>query len=92
MFGKDVGVKAMHQKRKASSRRGQPIPPRLLNLSRAAEYLGLSPWTLRQLVANGVVPRVRLPIGRASRDRTVQRLLIDRRDLDAIIEANKERE
>jgi excisionase family DNA binding protein len=56
-------------------------PRRLLALPDAAAYLGLSPWTVRELQWKGKLPRVDL--GR--------KLLFDRADLDALIERQKER-
>ncbi len=39
-----------------------PIGPRLLTLDGAAEYLGgLSPWTIRDLVSAGSLPRRQAP-------------------------------
>jgi hypothetical protein len=37
------------------------IAPRLFNLHAAAAYLSMSPWTIRDLEAAGVLPRVRVP-------------------------------
>jgi excisionase family DNA binding protein len=59
-----------------------------LGLSEAAAYLGVSYWTVRALVANGTLPRVTLPGGTA-RDFGLRRVLLDRRDLDRLIETNK---
>ena len=56
-------------------------PRRLLPLPEAAAYLGLSPWTVRELQWKGKLPRVDL--GR--------KLLFDRVDLDDLIERQKER-
>lgn len=53
--------------------------PRLLTLPQAARYLGLSPWTVWELIWRGVLPRVRLS----------RKILLDQRDLDAAIEASK---
>src|SRR5262249_51774575 len=65
-----------------------PLPARLLDLHAAAAYLGgLSPWTIRDLVAAGRLPRVRLPL---AGDRECRRLLFDVRDIDRLIEASKE--
>jgi hypothetical protein len=36
--------------------------PRLLDLEAAAAYLSVSPWTVRDLEAKGVLPRVRVPL------------------------------
>ena len=63
---------------------------RLLDLHDAAAYLGISYWTIRDLVNGGRVPTVRIPSARAGDGRTIRRILIDRRDLDAFIERNKE--
>ncbi|MBI3636671.1 MAG: helix-turn-helix domain-containing protein [Candidatus Rokubacteria bacterium] len=52
---------------------------RLLSLREAAVYLGVSPWTLRELVWKGRIPCVRIT-------RLVQ---FDVRDLDRAIEAAK---
>ncbi len=56
------------------------ITPRLLDYKAAGAYLSLSYWSLRELVLNGEIPCVKF--------RT--KVLIDRRDLDDWIEANKE--
>jgi hypothetical protein len=63
---------------------------RLLDLRAAATYLGLSYWTVRDCVVSGMIPVVKLPCPRANDGRTIRRTLIDRRDLDHLIEANKE--
>lgn len=54
---------------------------RLLRVREAAEYLSLSPWKVRQLVQDGLLPVVR------SRENGAWR--VDMRDLDAFIERNK---
>jgi hypothetical protein len=64
--------------------------PRVLGLREAAQYTGLSYWTLRELVLAGKIPRVVIPNpwydGRALR-----RILIDRQDLDKFIDGCKVR-
>lgn len=55
---------------------------RLVSMTRAAEYLGLSYWTIRGLLNRGEVPYIR----------SGRRILIDRNDLDGWIEVNKVRE
>jgi len=65
--------------------------PRVLNLRAGAKYLGISYWSLRDLVLAGHVPAVRLPCPRARDGRMMRRLLVDRRDLDALIERSRER-
>ena len=58
-----------------------------------ADYLGCSYWTARDWVLAGVVPVVALPPLRpreGERARTtLRRVLVDREDLDAFIEARK---
>ncbi len=53
---------------------------RLLTLREAARYLGLSTWTIRELIWRGEILRVRIS----------RKILIDRDDLDRYIEARKE--
>ncbi len=85
---------------------------RLVTMREAAEYLRLSYWTVRDYVANGTLPTVRLPATRIdtqprrngkptqrhvvpagdARLGTVRRVLIDVRDLDALIDSSKGRE
>ena len=64
--------------------------PRLLDLRAAGRYLGLSYWTVRDLVFAGTLPTVNLPCPRAGDGRAIRRVLIDRRDLDALIETYRE--
>jgi hypothetical protein len=66
------------------------LPPRLLDLHAAGRYLGLSYWTTRDLVFAGVLPTVKLPCPRAGDGRVIRRVLIDRRDLDTLIEQYRE--
>ena len=63
---------------------------RLMDLRTAAEYLGCSYWTLRDLVLNGHIPAVRIPSPRARDGRVMRRILIDSRDLERLIERWKE--
>ena len=68
----------------------QGISPRLVDLRGAGIYLGgLSAWTVRALISNGVIPIVRPPALRR-RHETMRRVLIDVRDLDALIAKWKE--
>lgn len=63
------------------------IAPRLLDLEATALYLGVSAWTVRDLEAAGVLPRVRIPTRNGG---DLRKLLFDRDDLDRLIEAWKE--
>jgi hypothetical protein len=65
---------------------------RVLGLRAGAKYLGISYWSLRDLVINGHVPAVRFPGPRTGSGRLMRRLLVDRRDLDALIDRSRERE
>ena len=64
------------------------IAPRLMSLEQAALYLGVSPWTVRDLEAAGILPRVRIPL---PNNGELRKLLFDREDLDRVIEGWKER-
>ena len=65
--------------------------PRLLDLKSAANYLGISPSALRLLVGNGKIARVFLPNPRRPAE-NMDRFLVDKKELDQLIEDNKERE
>ena len=63
-----------------------PIEPRLLNLKAAAAYLGVSPWTVRDLEARRVLKRVSVPLSAGAE---LRKLLFDKVDLDHLIETWK---
>ena len=65
------------------------IAPRLMSLEQAALYLGISPWTVRELAnkEDGVLQRVRIPL---KNNGELRKLLFDREDLDRLIEGWKE--
>ena len=79
-----------------------PAGARLLNLEQAAIYTGLSYWTIRDYVQAGVLPKVSLPcakrrapggaVVRRPGDASVRTILVDRRDLDRLIERSKDRQ
>lgn len=54
-------------------------PVRLLSLEAGAAYLGISKWTLRDLIFRGDLPAVHIQ----------RRRLVDRADLDAYIDRVK---
>ncbi len=58
------------------------VAARLLDVDAAAAYLGVSPWTIRDLDAAGTLKRVRVPL----RGCELRKLLFDRDDLDRLIE------
>ena len=61
-------------------------PGRLFDIDRAAAYLSVSPWTVRDLEAAGTIKRVRVPLPGG---RELRKLLFDKADLDALIETWK---
>ena len=67
---------------------------RLVDKDVAGQYLGTSTDTIERLIQTGALPVVRLPVEhrRSGRSRTgvSRRVLIDVRDLDALIERSKE--
>ena len=63
--------------------------PRLLDLAGAAAYLSISRSAVRHLVNCGHLPRVKLPSIGLSPGR-LDRFLLDKADLDAIVERSKE--
>jgi hypothetical protein len=64
------------------------LAPRLVDVKGAAAYLGgLSVWTIFDLIQNGSVPRVRVPLPGG---RELRRVLIDTQDLDRLIERSKD--
>jgi hypothetical protein len=58
-----------------------PSPRRLWGLGETSQYLGVSPWTIRELEWKGILTRVRLP--------GVRRLLFDSLDVAALVERSK---
>ncbi|MDQ3421210.1 MAG: helix-turn-helix domain-containing protein [Acidobacteriota bacterium] len=74
----------------------ETVRPRLLNMRQAAAYLGCSFWTARDYNLQGLIPIVDLPPLRP-RDgdrarKALRRVLVDRQDLDAFIDARKRRQ
>ena len=61
--------------------------PRLLDLPQTAEYLGISPWTVRDLESSGVLRRILIPLPGG---RELRKLLFDRADLDRLIDLWKD--
>ena len=65
-----------------AQRIANPMSPRLLPLKKAADYIGLTVWALRERIWAGDIPVVRFPGGRKQ--------FIDVKDIEAFIERNKE--
>jgi len=78
MAKKRTGIK----EKKTATRISQPVCPRLLTLKKAAEYLGLTTWAMRERIWAGAIPVVRFPGG--------CKQYIDRQDIDQFIEENKQ--
>ena len=70
------------------------IVPRLLTVDQAAVYLGIGRDTLYELVTRGGLRRVRIPAPPTAKrgGHEVRKILLDRQDLDAQIDAWRERE
>ena len=68
---------------------------RLVGLHAAAVYLGISFWTVRDYVQQGLIPTVELPAllpREGDRQRkALRRVLVDMRDLDVFVESRKRR-
>ena len=60
---------------------GNPVGPRLLPLKKAAEYLGLTVWSVRERIWAGDIPVVRFSGGRKQ--------FIDTKDIENFINRNK---
>jgi len=75
-------------KTKSKPERNPSLEQRVLGLHEAAQYTGLSYWTLRELVLAGKIPRVLIPDPWQA-GRSLRRILIDRHDLDKFIDSCK---
>ncbi|MDA2932139.1 helix-turn-helix domain-containing protein [Nitrospinae bacterium AH-259-F20] len=58
------------------------VNPKLLDVKTAAQYLGISPWTIREMQWRGDLPYVKFN----------RKIYFARKDLDAFIELHKFRE
>jgi hypothetical protein len=61
----------------------------LLDLGGTAAYLSVSPWTVRDLEAAGILARVRVPLPGGGE---LRKLLFDRTDLDELVTRWKDTE
>jgi predicted site-specific integrase-resolvase len=88
------------QSKGTRDRESRAFLPRLMNLHEAADYLGVSYYTMRDYVKDGIVPQVQLPCSRRRKrggavvrragDIEARRIYIDRVDLDALVEKCKQ--
>jgi excisionase family DNA binding protein len=60
---------------------------RLMGANDAGKYLGLSYWTLRELIWSGAIPSVQPLNNNGGR---LRKILVDKSDLDGLIERSKE--
>jgi excisionase family DNA binding protein len=74
-------AQSLPKSRDSNVTRSVALAKRLLRVREAAQYLSVSPWKLRRLVQDGLLPIVQDSEGAAWR--------IDVRDLDGFIERNK---
>jgi hypothetical protein len=77
----------VHREMPRADQRDSVITPRLLDLEAATTYLSVSPWTIRDLEAKGVLPPVRVPLPYGGE---LRNLLLDKVDLDRLIGAWKD--
>ncbi len=64
------------------------MTPRLLDIKDAATYLGVSEWTVRAWIADGLIKPIDLPTVRKTREKN-RRLLFDTKSLDAFVDARR---
>lgn len=67
--------------KKTAQGTSNPMSPRLLPLKKAAEYLGLTVWAMRERIWAGQIPVVQFPGGRKQ--------YIDTSDIENFIKQNK---
>jgi hypothetical protein len=68
-----------------------PIGPRLLGVKASARYLGgISPWTIRTYIAEGLLTPVKLPGSKDKAD-DLRRVLLDRLELDRLVDTSRSR-
>jgi hypothetical protein len=70
----------------ASGAKAPVMRSRLVGVDDAATFLGVSSWSVRRLVDNGHLRRVRLPLGKSD----CRRLLFDRIDLECLVDVSKD--
>jgi hypothetical protein len=83
------------EREKRQRRARTVVAPRCLDREQAAVYLGSSPDVIDRLIQTGALATVRLPVERDRRTNkgtpgTSRRVLLDIRDLDALVDRSKE--
>ena len=76
-----MGNRINNTKEKTQGIVNPKLSPRLLPLKKAAEYLGLTVWAMRERIWAGDIPVVRFPGGR--------KMFIDINDIESFIARNK---
>lgn len=64
------------------------VQPRLMSLPDSARYLGVSEWSLRSWMEDGLIEPVNLPSVRKTQEKN-RRLIFDRLDLEAFADARR---
>ena len=89
-----VAPLSKHRRSEAEDDPGPVSDRRCLGRTDAARYLGVSTASIDRLIDVGKLPVVRLPVARRREGVKVgvgRSVLIDRRDLDRLIDASKDR-
>lgn len=81
---------AAQRRRRKSGDQSLTEAGRLVSIRQAAAYLGLGVWTVRDLIHSGYLARVALPSSRRPGE-TMRRILVDRADLDTLIDRFREK-
>ncbi len=75
------------RERALASQASAPLPPRLLDVHRLADYLSMPEATVYDLAARGVLRRVRVPLPDGGEQR---KLYFDRSEVDRLIDVWKD--
>jgi predicted site-specific integrase-resolvase len=65
------------------------MAPLCVNVKAAAAALGVSPWTVRYLIADGQLPVIKLPSAKSNAESN-RRILIAVEDLNALVAKHRE--
>jgi len=81
-------MKSAKPRAKAKRRVSEPMTPRLLDTKHAAQYCNVSYWKMLSPLQKGCIPVVKFPSMKYE-SRLSRRVLIDKSDLDAWLDARK---